>query len=160
MIKCRHSTTNNDLVSYNTTTESSGATVRDAVVANYGSYSSTVRPWYKAGRDCGRYDNSRYGKTCISDTYVAAATGDIILTLVQPFYDGNYTFLGTTVIQGCCLIAGFAGVLGVDVSTPLDGTLAVVIDSLPGNDTELAVVERQGTVLPRVLPHSMCCSCR
>ena len=93
-IMCIHSTTNNDLVSYNTTTDSSGATVRDAVVANYGSYSSTTRPWYKAGRDCGRYDSSRSGKTCISATYVDAGTGDIILTLVQPFYDANYTFLG------------------------------------------------------------------
>lgn len=48
----------------------------------------------------------------------------------------------------------------MDVTTPLTGTLAVVIDSLPGDDTELAVVERQGTVLPRVLPHSLCCCCR
>ena len=47
----------------------------------------------------------------------------------------------------------------MDVTTPLTGTLAVVIDSLPGV-TELAVVERQGTVSPRVFPHSMCCSCR
>ena len=94
MIKFRHSTTNNDLVSYNTTTESSGATVRDAVIANHGSYSSTTRPWYKAGRNCGRYNNSRYGKTCITATYVSEETGDIILTLVQPFYDANYTFLG------------------------------------------------------------------
>ena len=32
----RHSTTNYDLVTYKTTTDSSGATVRDAVIANYG----------------------------------------------------------------------------------------------------------------------------
>ena len=95
-IDCRHSTTNNDLVSYNTTIDSSGATVRDTVVANYGSFSSTVRPWYTAGRDCGRYNNSRYGKTCITATYVSASTGDILMTLVQPFYDVNYTFLGST----------------------------------------------------------------
>ena len=94
-INCRHSTTNNDLVSYNTTTDSSGATVRDAVVANHGSFSATPRPWYKVGRDCGRYNNSRYGKTCISATYVDAVTGVLLLTLVQPFYDANYTFLGS-----------------------------------------------------------------
>ena len=94
-VVCRHSTTNNDLVSYNTTTDSSGATVRDAVVANYGSFSSTVRPWYKAGRDCGRYNNSRYGKTCITAVYSDATTGDLMITLVQPFYDANYTFLGS-----------------------------------------------------------------
>ena len=88
--------TNNNLCTYNTTTDSSGATVRDAVVVNHGSYSATLRPWYKAGRDCGRYNNSRYGKTCITATYVAVGTGDIRMTLVQPFYDVNYTFLGST----------------------------------------------------------------
>ena len=93
-ISCRHSSTDNNLVSYNTTTGSSGATVRDAVVANYGSYSSTVRPWYKSGRSCGRYNNSRYGKTCTTAVYSDVMNGDIIISLVQPFYDANYTFLG------------------------------------------------------------------
>ena len=32
----------------------------------------------------------------------------------------------------------------MDVATPLTGTLAVAIDSLPSKDTELAVVERRG----------------
>ena len=94
-IMCIHSTTNNDLVSYNTTTDSSGAIVRDSVVANHGSYSATARPWYKTGRDCGRYNNSHYGKTCVSATYVGSSTGKIMLTLVQPFYDNNYTLLGS-----------------------------------------------------------------
>jgi len=94
-IACRHSSTNNNLVAYNTTTDSSGATVRDAVVANHGSFSATGRAWYKAGRDCGRYNNSRYGKTCISPTYADVSTGSLLLTLVQPFYDDNYTFLGS-----------------------------------------------------------------
>ena len=93
LILCRHSTTNNDLVSYNTTIDSRGATVRGDVVANDGSYSSSSRPWYKAGRECGRLNNSRYGKTCISATYTDAA-GNVVLTLTQPFYDDNYTFLG------------------------------------------------------------------
>ena len=42
-------------------------------------------------------------------------------------------------------LSGCAGVLGVDITTTLTGTLAVAIDSLPSKDTELAVVERQGT---------------
>ena len=45
------------------------------------------------------------------------------------------------------MTAGCAGVLGADVTTPLTGTLAVVVDSLPSNDTELAVVERHGTIV-------------
>ena len=95
--------TNNNLVTYNTTTDSSGATVRDAVVVNHGSYSATLRPWYKAGRDCGRYNNSRYGKTCISPTYADAQTGSLLLALVQPFYDDNYTFLGShRSVAGLC----------------------------------------------------------
>ena len=69
--------------------------MRDAVVANYGNWAATTRPWYKAGRDCGRYNNSRYGKTCISAVYVDATSGDLLLTLAQPFYDDNYTFLGS-----------------------------------------------------------------
>jgi len=131
-IHCRHSTTNNNLVSYNTTTDSSGATVRDALVANHGSFSTTERPWYITGRDCGRYNNSRYGKTCISATYLDRSTGDIILSLVQPFYDANYTFLG---------------VLAADVMTEFTGTLAAVVESLPSNETELAIVERRGEVV-------------
>ena len=33
----------------------------------------------------------------------------------------------------------------MDITPQLTGTLAVSIDSLPSDDTELAVVERQGT---------------
>ena len=102
-IMCRHSTTNNDLVFYNTTIDSSGSTVRGDMVLNDGSYSATSRPWYKAGRDCGRYNNSRYGKTCISATYIDAFLGDLVLTLTQPFFDDNYTFLGShRSVAGLC----------------------------------------------------------
>ena len=34
----------------------------------------------------------------------------------------------------------------MDIKTQLTGTLAVAVDSLPGTDTELAVVERRGTI--------------
>ena len=102
-IMCRHSTTNNDLVFYNTTVDSSGSTARGDVVVNDGSYSATSRPWYKAGRDCGRYNNSHYGKTCVSPTYVDSSTGITILTLVQPFYDADYTLLGNQHYFECYL---------------------------------------------------------
>ena len=40
----------------------------------------------------------------------------------------------------------------MDVTTQLTGTLAVAIDSLPGDDTELAVVERRGKIAHSMPP--------
>ena len=41
---------------------------------------------------------------------------------------------------------GLAGVLGADVVTSLTGTSAVLVDSLPSKDTELAVVSKRGII--------------
>ena len=49
----------------------------------------------------------------------------------------------------------------MDITTQLTGTLAVAVDSLPGTDTELAVVESRGKIAPSIDQHdSMGCSCR
>ena len=40
----------------------------------------------------------------------------------------------------------------MDVTTQLTGTLAVAIASLPGDDTELAVVERRGKIAHSMPP--------
>ena len=58
-----------------------------------------------------------------------------------------------TISRKYYLNCGSAGVLAVDVVTQLTGTLAVAIDSLPGDDTELAVVERHGTIVDSIPPH-------
>ena len=72
--------------------------------------------------------------------------------------------VATIGLSGLFELLGLAGVLAVDVTTPLTGTLAVAVDSLPGDDTELAVVQKHGMTLlttsVRILSHSMCCSCR
>ena len=41
----------------------------------------------------------------------------------------------------------------MDITTQLTGTLAVAVDSLPGTDTELAVVESRGTIAPSIDQH-------
>ena len=52
--------------------------------------------------------------------------------------------VATISLSGLSELLGLAGVLAVDVTTPLTGTLAIAVDSLPGNDTELAVVQKHG----------------
>ena len=97
--------------------------MRDDMVAHYGAYSATARPWYKTGRDCGRYNNSQEGKTCVSATYVDSSTGGKFVALVQPFYDANYTLLGNHHYIECYLNCWVCRSAGCGYRHYIDGHL-------------------------------------
>ena len=106
-VTVRHSTnTNRHLLAHNSTVDANGVISRGAVIADLGLFDSTARPWYSTGSACGRYNNSRYGKTCITGVYLDAPTGQSVITLVQPFYSENFTLLGelTWAARIVCLI--------------------------------------------------------
>ena len=92
-IFARHTSSDSSLWIYNTTTDSNGAVSRSHVVADLGSFTATSRPWYTAGKACGRYNNSRWGYTCITERY-QDSNGVYIVSIVQPFFAPNYEFVG------------------------------------------------------------------
>ena len=74
---------------------------------DYGHYDATLRPWYKDGVACGRQPNSRFGNLCVSAVYVASH-GEMLLNLVQPFYDSSYALKGDqNAMHGCASHVAF-----------------------------------------------------
>ena len=107
----RHATTSGKKYEYNTVV-TNGVVSRGTFLADTGLYDATKRPWYALGKSCGRRSGSRYGNTCITNTYNDSFTGRLCVSFVQPFYDASNTFKGSRNLSNHSLIVWCRSVVG------------------------------------------------
>ena len=81
----RTSWTSNYLRRYNVILDAQSNVIADyTALSSAGSpYDASMRPWFQTGKECGMLTNTGLGKTCISDAYTDAATGDVVLFIIK-----------------------------------------------------------------------------